>query len=218
MKLIIAGCGRVGAELAKIVSRKGHEVNVIDIDPEAFDRLDEDFRGRTIQGDVRDKAVLERADIENADGFAAVTPRDDINLVAAQAASKLFHVPNVVARVYDSNHSRVFALSGLHTIITTTWGAHRMEQLLTHPGSLEIASLGNGAVRILEVHIPAHLSGSSIADITARCDCRPTALIRGGEAALVDEDTRLMQGDLLIVALQSTYLPNMDDLLNAEEG
>jgi len=218
MKLIIAGCGRVGAELAQTVAKKGHDVNVIDIEPEAFHRLGESFRGRTIQGDVRDRGVLIRAGIEEADGFAAVTPRDDINLVAAQAAHKLFNVPNVVAHVYDPDHSRVFTLSNLHTVIAITWGAYRMEQLLTHPGSLEIASLGNGEVRLLEIQIPAHLQGVTIADIASRCQCAPTTLIRGGEAALVEPATVLEQGDLLVVALESTYLPDLDRLLDAEEN
>lgn len=218
MKLIIAGCGRVGAELANNAANKGHDVNVIDIEAEAFHRLGDSFRGRTIQGDVRDRTVLIRAGIEEADGFAAVTPRDDINLVAAQAADKLFQVANVVAAVYNPDHSRMFSLSNLQTVIATTWGAYRMEQLLTHPGSLEISCLGNGEVRLLEIQIPAHMQGMTIADITGRCQCVPTALIRGGEAALINPSTSLEQGDLLVIAIESTYLPEMNKLLDTEEN
>jgi len=218
MKLIIAGCGRVGSELAQKVALKGYDVNVIDINPGAFDRLGPDFRGRTIQGDVRDRAILERAGVQEADGFAAVTPRDDVNLVAAQAVKSLYNVANVVAHVYDPAHSHVFALAGVHAINPSSWGAQRMEQLLTHPGSIEIVSLGNGEVRLLEIRIPDHLDGSTISDIVARCTCIPTALIRGGEASLLEPDTRLEQGDLLVVTLESSYLPSMDQLLKEQEG
>jgi len=218
MKLIIAGCGRVGSELAQKVAGKGYDVNVIDIDPEAFHRLGPDFRGRTIQGDVRDRAILERADVQEADGFAAVTPRDDLNLVASQAVKSLYNVPNVVAHVYDPTHAHAFALAGVHAINPSSWGAQRMEQVLTHPGSVEIVSLGNGEVRVLEICIPPRLSGSSVADIVDRCTCIPTALIRGGKAMLLEPDTTVKQGDLLVVTLESAFLPSMDTLLKEQEN
>jgi trk system potassium uptake protein TrkA len=213
MDLIIIGCGRLGSELAYTVSQKGHNVIVIDRDANAFHRLDPDFCGRTIQGDVRDREVLVRAGIEGADGFAAVTSSDEINLVAANAAQDIFKVPNVVARVYDPSHATVFKRAGVQTVISSSWGAHRIEQLLTHPGITELASLGNGEVLLLEIQIPDHMIGKSIADLASTCVCQPTALVRGGHAELAKSATLLEDGDLLILAILSSNLPQLEQVI-----
>jgi trk system potassium uptake protein TrkA len=213
MHLIIVGCGRLGSELAHTVANKGHNVIVIDRNADAFKRLDPEFRGRTIQGDVRDRQVLERAGIEQADGFAAVTPSDEINLVAANAAQDIFNVPNVVARVYDPSHATVFKRAGVQTVISSSWGAHRIEQLLTHPGITELASLGNGEVILVEIQVPAHMIGNPIADLIGTCACIPAALVRGGHAELVKLDTTLEDGDLLILSILSSNLPQLEDVI-----
>jgi trk system potassium uptake protein TrkA len=218
MDLIIVGCGRVGSELANSVTEKDHDVVVIDRNPLAFQRLGHTFRGRTVQGDVRDRNVLIRAGIETADGFAAITPDDEVNLVAAQAARDLFSVPNVVARVYDPIHTQVFTRASLQTVISSSWSAHRIEQLLTHPGITELANVGNGEVLLLEVLVPDHLVGETAAHLALRAACQPTALIRGGLADLVSRDTLLEDGDLLVIATLSTNLPKLESLLKDKEG
>jgi trk system potassium uptake protein TrkA len=159
MKLIIVGCGRIGSELALDVCTDDHEVIVVDREPEAFARLGSDFRGRTLQGDAREQSVLVRAGVEDADGLAALTSSDEMNLVTARIARKIYNVPNVVARVYDPGHQEVFKLAGLQTVVSSSWSAHRIEQLLTHPGLIELASLGHREMGVVEVLVPAHLVG-----------------------------------------------------------
>ena len=101
MKILIIGCGRQGAELAKNLCLDASEVTVVDNDPSAFGRLGPSFRGRIIQGDGLDRDVLVQAGIEMTDGVAAVTASDEINIVAARLARQVFRVPRVVARVHD---------------------------------------------------------------------------------------------------------------------
>jgi trk system potassium uptake protein TrkA len=218
MHLIIVGCGRVGSELAHTVAEKGHTVVILDRDPENFKRLGPDFQGRTIQGDVRDRDVLLRAGIENANGFAAVTPNDDLNLISARTARDLFNVPNIVARVYDPNHARAFEIVGLQTVISSSWSAHRIEQLLTHPGLIELASLGNGEVFLMEAQVPEHMTGKRINDLSQECTCQPTALVRGGQANIISPDTALEAGDLLIIAVSSSNLSQLEEALRMEEA
>ena len=108
MNLIIVGCGRIGSELALATAQEGHQVTVIDYSFEAFERLGANFPGRTVCGDVLDQAVLHRAEIEHADGLAAVTSDDATNFVIARAAQEIFHVPNVVVRAYDPRCREAF--------------------------------------------------------------------------------------------------------------
>src|SRR6478672_8320147 len=90
MRLLILGCGRVGATLANIMIKDGHEVTVIDLNSEAFERLGSNFGGVTVVGDGTDEDVLMRAGIEDADAFAAVTNGDNRNILAAQIAKHIF--------------------------------------------------------------------------------------------------------------------------------
>src|SRR5512137_1649154 len=108
MRIIIIGCGRVGAGLAQTLSDRRHEVTIVDIDPAAFERLSPGFKGKTVIGVGFDREVLLQAGVERADGFAAVTSSDEANIVAARLARQVFRVPRVVARVYDPRQAEVY--------------------------------------------------------------------------------------------------------------
>src|SRR5438132_14402741 len=93
MKLVIVGCGRVGAMAALALSKAGHQVTVIDSNRCAFDRLGSDFPGEMVLGNGIDEDVLRQAGIESADGFASLTNGDNRNIMAAQIAREIFKVP-----------------------------------------------------------------------------------------------------------------------------
>lgn len=217
MKLIIVGCGRVGSELAHAVCRDGHDVFVIDRDPLAFERLDSDFSGRTIQGDARNDRVLLRAGIENADGFAALTSNDMMNFVVARSARTMFNVPNVVARVYDPNHYDVFTDAGIQTVISSSWSANRIEQLLTHQGITELASLGHRDMVLLEIRIPPQRVGERVGSLAREGIAQPVALVRSGQAVFADVDTPLEEGDLLAMIVASSEIEHLQDLIEKGE-
>lgn len=215
-KVIVVGCGRVGAELAASVAEEGINVSVIDREQDAFQRLPGRFVGETVQGDVMDLAVLHRAGIEQADGFATTTPSDETNLVAARIARDLFHIRNVVARVYSPLHASVFARAGIQTVVSSSWSANRIEQLLRHPGLIEVASAGHGEVRFLEVKIPEHLAGKPVATLVEKDSCQPVTLVRGGEAILASLDTTMETADLVVLAVRPGYLSDLQALLAGE--
>src|SRR5690242_18580859 len=98
MKLIILGCGRVGARLAQLMEAEGHDVAIIDSDPSSLNRLPETFRGQTVLGTGIDVDVLKSAGIETADAFAAVTNFDNTNIMACEVAKEIFGVKKVLAR------------------------------------------------------------------------------------------------------------------------
>jgi trk system potassium uptake protein TrkA len=131
MKVLIMGCGRVGAQLAITLDREGHDVTILDLNSEAFSRrLPSDFRGRAIVGNGIDIDALRRAGIEGADAFVAVTQGDNRNVMAAQVAQHIFSVPRVVCRIYDPIREEIYHTLGLETISPTKVGAQLLKEAL----------------------------------------------------------------------------------------
>jgi trk system potassium uptake protein len=120
MKLVILGCGRVGARLATLMDQDGHDVSIIDSEPASFNRLPESFGGQTVLGTGIDVDVLKSAGIEGADAFAAVTNGDNTNIMACQVAKEIFGVEKVLARIYDPGREGLYHDLGLETVCPTT--------------------------------------------------------------------------------------------------
>jgi len=120
MKVIIMGCGRVGAQLATLLCSDGHTVTVLDRDVNSFRRLPPDFSGTALLGNGLDEEVLRRAGIEEADAFVAVTQGDNRNVMSAQIAKHIFNVPKVLCRIYDPLRRELYETLGLEAISPTT--------------------------------------------------------------------------------------------------
>ena len=130
MKLVIVGCGRVGAMAAVALSKAGNQVTVVDSNRRAFDRLGSDFKGEMVLGNGIDEDVLRQAGIESADGFASLTNGDNRNIMAAQIALQIFKVPRVITRIYDPMREAVYRELGLDTVCPTLSGARQIHALL----------------------------------------------------------------------------------------
>ena len=124
MKVVIMGCGRVGAQLASLLDKEGHTVTVLDRDADSLRRLPADFNGTALLGNGIDEAVLKKAGIEQADAFVAVTQGDNRNVMAAQIAKHIFNVPRVLCRIYDPLRQELYSALGLEAISPTTIFAH----------------------------------------------------------------------------------------------
>lgn len=123
MKVVILGCGRVGSTIATTMAREGHDITIIDLNPDSFRRLSADFKGKTLVGNGIDADTLRRADVEHADAFVAVTNGDNRNIMSVQLAKVRFKVPKVIARIYDPIRAYAYAEVGIETICTTCVGA-----------------------------------------------------------------------------------------------
>ena len=120
MRVVIMGCGRVGAYLAALLDKDGHQVTVLDVNPSSFDRLIRSFKGNALLGDGTDEDSLRRAGIAEADAFVALTQGDNRNVMAAQIAKRIFKVPKVVCRIYDPGREELYRTLGLDTFCPTT--------------------------------------------------------------------------------------------------
>ncbi len=130
MFVVVVGCGRVGAQVARDLIEDGHDVNVIDHNPEALQRLGGDFPGEFIQGPALEVTVLEAAGITRADAFVAATNGDNTNLVIAQVARDRYQVECVIVRVLDPARARLYAEKGLVTVCPTRTAIERMSGAL----------------------------------------------------------------------------------------
>lgn len=133
MYIIIAGCGKIGANLVKTLSNEGHDVVVIDPNEESFAQLENGTNCLTITGMSIDEDVLKSAGIERADALCAVTSDDNVNIMTAQIASQLYHVPHVVTRCYDPDKDEVLRQMGLCTVCPTMLTVERIGSLLGEP-------------------------------------------------------------------------------------
>lgn len=199
MNIIIVGCGRVGVELALALHHK-HQVSVIDRNLNSFDRLGLHFSGRTVQGHAMDRTTLERAGIETAQALAAVTSSDNVNAIVARIAQDIYHVKRVVARIYNPRRAPIYEKLNLQTVSSSSWGAHRIEQLLVHPGMQCVSSAGNGEVQVYELTVPSEWNGRKISDLVPMDFAIPVALARNGKGILPRPETLLELQDILQVS------------------
>ena len=119
MRVIIVGCGRVGARVAAELDSRGEHVTVIDVNPRAFSRLPPTFKGETARGNGTDEDVVRSAGGEQADIVMALTEGDNRNALAAQLAKHTFGVPRVIAKINDPLRGEAYRAVGVETICRT---------------------------------------------------------------------------------------------------
>ena len=113
------GCGRTGALLATQLDAEGHEVTILDVNDYSFRRLPPEFKGIALVGDGTSDDTLIKAGIETMDAFVAVTQGDNRNIMAAQMAQLIFHVPRVLLRIYDPLRRELYTDLGLSAFSPT---------------------------------------------------------------------------------------------------
>lgn len=129
MRIVILGCGRTGAALARIMAAEGHRVTLIEWSNDSLERLGGKFTGAVITGNGLDEDVLKKAGIEQADMFVALTEGDNRNLMAAQIAKERFHVPKVIAKVNDPIRAEAYRERGIYTICYSLIGSAMIRDL-----------------------------------------------------------------------------------------
>jgi trk/ktr system potassium uptake protein len=135
VKIVIVGCGRVGASCAELWDQAGHEVVILDVLTRAFERLPSTFGGTAERGDGTDEDVLRRAGAEGSDVFVAMTEGDNRNVMAAQLAIEAFEIPKVIAKINDPVRSAAYAELGIATICRTGLMVDAMNAYLGFPPS-----------------------------------------------------------------------------------
>ena len=217
MKIIVVGCGRVGAELAQSLSHAGHDVTIVDVKASSFDRLGASFRGRTVVGVCFDRDVLIRAGIELADAFAAVTSSDNANALAARIARDKFAVPRVVARIYDPQRRALYDKLGLQTISSASWGATQIERLLTAQEFEPVYSICDGDVQIVQVMVEEALNGRPAGLLAQLDESVLISLTRASQTFSPRPETVLQIGDIVMLGIRASALKHLKAIVTMKQ-
>jgi len=207
------GCGRVGTLLTQELCKAGHEVSVIDKNPAAFDRLPPGFVAKQIVGFGFDRDVLEEAGIKEADAFLAVSSGDNSNIVSARVAREHYHVPNVIARIYDPTRADIYERLNIPTISTTRWGVKQMLLMLTHTREEIRESLAGGDLFRMRVAIPAHVVGKPVSELTVDGKILVAGVDRGGSGFIPVASSTFQDGDHVALIVHKDALSLLDELL-----
>ncbi len=196
-RFIVVGCGRVGAELAYRLYKRGQHVTVIDRVSAAFADLPPDFRGRTLEGDVLSQDLMHRSGIDHAFGLAAVTGSDAVNAVVGHVAHVVYHVPHIVVRNYDPRWRPLVEAFGLQAVSSSSWGAQRMEEMLSLGVIRTVFAAGNGEIEVYEITMPESWVGRQVQELLSGNGCGLVSLTRAGRASLPPMDAVFESGDIL---------------------
>lgn len=213
MNVVILGCGRVGATLANALEDMGHQVSVIDQDPNSFRRLGPTFEGRTVTGVGFDPDVLRKAGIENADAFAAVSSGDNSNIIATRVAREEFGVDNVAARIYDQGRAEVFERLGIPTVATVGWTADQLIRRLLPQGSSTHWTDPSGHVRLAEANVHDDWRGRTVTDLERATGARVAFITRLGSGMVPTASTVVQDGDVVHVMIPADDATDAIDAL-----
>ena len=203
--VIVVGCGRVGSQLANMLSDNGSNVCVIDRSPDAFNNLGRNFNGSILQGIGFDEETLIKAGIEECDVVAAVTQLDNTNLMVAEVASRLYGVPHVIARLYNPDHERAYMQLGIDYVCGTSLVAEDVFSKI-------VAGHGNhldtfGEFEVLRFSLDLSKFGKKtirVAEMEHDHDVRIIAFERGDGSAssIPTRDSLLYHGDTVLACVR----------------
>lgn len=176
--VVIVGCGKVGARFAKELTEEGHDVVIVDNDVLKFKNLGDHFEGLTVVGFPIDKDILKVAGIENADAFVAVTPKDNINIMASQIAKEIYQVPVVLARIYDPQQEHIFQHFGLETLCPTDLTVEKMKNMLLHNNQTKSLDVGKDSLNFRTIVVDEKFVGKHLSSLLVEEDEMIMGIIR----------------------------------------
>jgi len=217
MRVVIAGCGRVGSDLALTLSEEGHDVSVIDSRPGVFERLGTTFNGTTHEGLGYDVRVLKAAGIELADAFIAATDSDNANAMAVQVAERVFGVPKTIARLDDPAREEAYRALGVNFVAgakLTSKVIH--EQVVREEFTFHVTFAG-GDVEIVDMTIGPDGAGRPVSDLEITGDLRVAAVYRGRRTFIPEPSFALARGDLVVAAARTGARRKIERFLATSE-
>ena len=214
MKVLIVGCGKFGVRVSEQLTRKNHDVTVVDTDPEAFLALGEEFTGRTICGVGYDRDVLEQAGVATMDVVISCANSDALNAVVANIAKNIYHVPTVIARMYDPTRAKLFESMGIYTVSITRLGLDNVMEYLEQNRSWRVVRKFAGEdLQLIQVRVPFMLEGTPFGELSIPGKLRLIAMERQGNSMLPEDEDTCAYGDVLYFTVKRDALAEARDLL-----
>lgn len=200
MYVMIIGCGRLGAGLARVLSSQGNDVVVVS---ERIDVkwLGPDFDGVTVEGDPLDREVLESAGIRKAGVFVAATSEDVTNAMAVQIAKEVFKVPMALARMTDPARERFYREMGLETVCPTSTGINQILDALQRRAFNALGTYLDPD--IAGIMLPSGWAGKKLGAAPLPGGRRAIGLERKGRLLAAEAGLILAEGDIIILRRRS---------------
>lgn len=211
MYVIVAGGGKVGANVTRSLLELGHEVTLIEQRPGRFARLEEELGPVVLRGDATEISTLERAGIARPpDLLLAVTGDDEDNLVISQLGKEGYGVPKAIARVNDPRNQQHFDLLGItQTVCATTSILGLVEHEVPEHGLVRLLELQREGLQIVEVQIEKHapVAGARAGGVPLPKGARLISVFRHGRSELVEPQTVLRPGDQVLAIVSAESAP-----------
>jgi len=166
-----------------------------------------------VRGVGFDREVLQEADIEQAEGFAAVSSGDNSNILAARVVREKYNVENVVARIYDPGRAEVYERLGIPTVATVRWASDQVLRRLLPAGSEPQWRDPSGSVRLMEVHVDRTWVGRTVLQIEQATGARVPFVFRMGSGMVPKSNTIFQDGDLIYAAVLDRELARVEAVL-----
>ena len=206
MYVLIAGGGKVGANVARTLIRAGQEVTLIEQNAARFARLEEEFEHQVQHGDATELHILERAGIARPpDIVLALTGDDEDNVVISQIAQERYGVPKVIARVNDPRNQAHFDLMGISpTICAVSSVMALVEHEVPEHELIHLLELRKENLEIVEVQIDKNSpsAGKRVESLTMPEGARLISVMRNGRAEIAVGSTELQPGDQVLAILE----------------
>ncbi len=206
MYVLIAGGGKVGANLARLLLRAGHEVTLIEQRADRFAALEEEFEHVVQRGDATELFILERAGIKRPpDLVIAATGDDEDNLIICQVAKEKYRVPKVIARVNDPRNQAHFDLLGISpTVCATSNIMGLIEHEVPEHDLVHLLELRRENLEIVEVQIDkdSPVAGKRVEQLKVPDGARLISVMRNGQSEIAVGSTELRPGDQVLAILQ----------------
>jgi trk system potassium uptake protein TrkA len=218
MYVVIAGCGRVGSDLAIALSDVGHDVSMIDESRDNLAKLGELFDGTTEVGLAYDLRVLRSAGIEVADVFVAVTGTDNANVMAVQVAKEVFEVPQTIARLDDPSREEVYKALDVRYVAAAHLVSKVLYEQIVEPEFAYHVTFSGGDVEIVEMRIGSRGDGVKVSSFEIKDDLRVSAVTRDRVTFIPGPRTELREGDVVVAAVRHGTVGKVRRFLRTETG
>ncbi len=220
MKIIIVGGGKVGYYLLKTLYGKKHRISIVEKDPVKCAQIAEEMDNiNVINGDGTEINDLKEAGAEEADVIAAVTGKDEVNLITCQIAKKNFNIPKTIARVNNPKNESVLKTLGVDNVVcSTAFIASIIEQEVLLGAIRSLLTFYHGDLNLLEIKIPqsSPSAGKKIMDIKLPRDSIVITVIKDDKPVVARGDTQIDEGDLVIIMLRKDEINEIRSILVGE--
>ena len=215
---MIAGCGRVGSDLALSLAEAGHDVSVIDDRPGTFKALGSTFNGTMHFGRAIDIRLLKEAGIEFADAFVAVTNSDNTNVMSVQLAKQVFGVPRTLARLDQPGRADSYRALNIEYIAGAKLTANVIYERIVEEEFTYHVTFSGGDVEIVEMTIADRVRGLTVADLQVDAELRVAAVRRGAKTHIPDDTFELRSGDLVVAAARSGVRSRVQRFIEGQDS